>query len=161
MKYLSYKKADVNNGAGLRNVLWLSRCSHCCTGCFQPESWKNTGNVITENFIQQILNDLDKPYIKGLTLTGGDPLHKANYQEVISLCRKVKQNLPEKDIWLWTGYTYDQLQNDILRQPILKYVDYLVDGKFDRSQSKNPPPWRGSHNQVIHTLINGISVEQN
>lgn len=161
MKYLSYKKGDVNNGKGLRNVLWLSRCSHCCVGCFQPESWKSAGTVITEDFIHQILRDLDKPYITGLTLTGGDPLHKVNYEGVVKLCQRIKKERPEKDIWLWTGYTYSQLRNDLLRCEVLNNIDYLVDGKFEQELSHNPPPWRGSSNQILHTIVGGISAEQN
>jgi anaerobic ribonucleoside-triphosphate reductase activating protein len=149
----------MNNGVGLRNVLWLSRCSHCCDGCFQPESWKNTGTVVTEAFIQQMILDLDKHYIKGLTLTGGDPLHRANYQEVISLCRRVKQELPEKDIWMWTGYTYAQIQNDLLRSPILSTVNYLVDGLYEHD-NPTTKPFRGSGNQIIHKLEQGVSVHQ-
>ncbi len=162
MKYLSYKKADANNGSGLRNVLWLSGCSHGCVGCFQPHSHNpRNGDIVTEDFIDQVIEDLRPSYIKGLTLTGGDPLHKRNYLDVIKLCQRVKYELPDKDIWLWTGYTYTQLRNDLLRCEVLNHIDYLVDGKFVQELSKNPPPWRGSANQVLHTIVDGVSVAQN
>lgn len=105
MNCLTYKKADCNNGIGLRNVLWLSFCSHGCSGCFNSSSWNGGGEKVTEDFIKQIIVDLDKPYIKGFTFSGGDPLHKRNYPEVISLSRRIKKELPDKDIWLYTGYT--------------------------------------------------------
>ncbi len=156
MYYLNYSQADVNNGTGLRNVLWLSQCSHGCKGCFNKSSWKKGGTKVTEEFILQILEDLDKPFISGITFSGGDPLHKNNYQGVINLCRRIKKELPEKNIWLWTGYTYEELQNDLLRQPILTTVDTLVEGKFVQELSKNPPPFRGSSNQrILHLSSTG------
>ena len=159
MQYLTYKKADTLNGVGLRNTLWVSRCSHGCKGCFNESSWKGNGTTATPEFIEQLMVDLDKPYIKGLTLTGGDPLHKRNYQEVISLCRRVKKELPEKDIWLYTGYTYYQIQQDILRSPVLTEIAYLVDGRYEKDLPTDKP-FRGSSNQVIHKLVDGVSVEQ-
>lgn len=159
MQYLTYKKADVNNGTGLRNVIWLSRCSHGCESCFNESSWKGGGEEVTEEFLDQVIKDLDKPYIKGLTLTGGDPLHKRNYQEVISLCRRIKKELPEKDIWLYTGYTLLQLQNDLLRQPVLETIDFLLDGKYEQN-NPTTKPFRGSDRQVLHTLVKGVSIKQ-
>jgi anaerobic ribonucleoside-triphosphate reductase activating protein len=148
MKYLNYENFDVLNGEGVRCVLWLSNCSHGCDGCFNKESWKNIGTVVTREFKDQILQDLNKPYIKGFTWSGGDPLNKRNYECVISFSREIKQKLPEKDIWLWTGYTLLEIQSSTNLSPILDTIDVLVDGKFIKDlQCKGE--WFGSSNQVI------------
>lgn len=159
MNYLSYEKADCNNGIGFRVVIWLSRCSHGCKNCFNKNSWNGGGTKVTSEFIEQIILDLDKPYIRGLTLSGGDPLHKRNYQEVISLCRLVKDRLPEKDIWLYTGYTYEEIQNDILRSPILSTIDCLMDGRYE-CDNPTTKPFRGSNGQILHELHNSVSIKQ-
>ena len=160
MRYLKYVKGDCNNGDGLRNVVWLSFCSHGCKGCFSKSTWGDGGTEVTEGFISKILSDLDKPYIKGITFSGGDPLHKRNYQEVISLCRRIKKELPEKDIWLYSGYTYSEIKNDLLRQPILDTIDFLMDGKYEHSLPTTKH-FRGSDNQILHTIVDGISISQN
>jgi anaerobic ribonucleoside-triphosphate reductase activating protein len=148
MKYLNYENFDVLNGEGIRCVLWLSNCSHGCDGCFNKESWKNIGTAVTREFKDQILQDLNKPYIKGFTWSGGDPLNKRNYEDVISFSREIKQKLPEKDIWLWTGYTLLEIQSSTNLSPILDTIDVLVDGKFIKDlQCKGE--WFGSNNQVI------------
>lgn len=94
-----------------------------------------------------------------MTLSGGDPLHKRNYQEVISLCRRIKEKLPSKDIWLYTGYTYKEIQNDILRSPVLFTIDYLVDGRYEQD-NPTTKPFRGSDGQVCHKIVNGLSIQQ-
>lgn len=161
MNYMQYIKGDDANGVGMRCTLFVSGCEMGCVACHNKESWKLTaGQKYTTILEDQIIEDLKSPFIDGLSLSGGNPTHPKNFDTVMELCKRVKKETG-KSIWLWTGYTLEQIQNDLLRQPILSCIDYLVDGKFDISQSKNPPPYRGSHNQVIHTLINGISVEQN
>lgn len=149
----------MSNGEGARVCIWLSQCSHGCKGCFSESTWKKGGTEVTEELISRIIKDLDKPFISGITFSGGDPLHKNNYQEVINLCRRIKKQLPEKDIWLWTGYTYDQVKTDLLRSPILDTIDYLMDGKFE-CDNPTDKPFRGSDNQVLHKLVNGVSVER-
>lgn len=160
MKYINYVKGDVLNGDGLRVVIWLSFCSHGCKGCFSKSTWGDGGEDVTEEVIQMILSDLDKPYIKGITFSGGDPMHQRNYKDVVALCRRIKKVLPEKDIWVYTGYTYEQLQNDILRQPVLSTIDYLMDGKYE-CDNPTDKKFRGSDNQILHHLVDGISVSQN
>lgn len=159
MNYLNYTAADCVNGVGFRVVLWLSFCSHGCKNCFNESSWNGGGTEVTEGFTSKILSDLDKPHIKGITFSGGDPLHKRNYQEVISLCRRIKRELPDKDIWLYSGYTYQEIKNDLLRSPILETIDYLMDGKYEHDKPTTKP-FRGSDNQILHTLSKGISIKQ-
>jgi anaerobic ribonucleoside-triphosphate reductase activating protein len=155
MKYIDYSKFDTQNGTGARCVIWVSRCSHGCEGCFNKNSWGNVGNIITREFKDQILQDLSQPYIKGLTWSGGDPLHKSNLEEVLIFSREVKTLLPNKDIWLWTGYTLEEIQNDLLRSQILDVIDVLVDGKYIQSLRDTSLIWRGSTNQHIWKNIKG------
>ena len=159
MKYLTYKKADCLNGIGLRNVLWVPFCSHGCKGCFSKSTWRNGGTLVTEDFLWQLIEDLRPSYISGITLSGGDPMHKSNYSEIISLCRRIKRELPEKDIMVYTGYTYEELKNDLLRSPILSTIDTLLDGKYE-CDNPTTKPFRGSSNQILHKLVKGLSVEQ-
>jgi anaerobic ribonucleoside-triphosphate reductase activating protein len=160
LKYLNYIKNDLVNGTGVRNVLWLSNCSHGCEGCFNEGSWKNVGEVITEEFLDQVLEDLRPTYLTGLTLSGGDPLHKRNFQGVLNLCRRIKKELPDKTVWLYTGYTLEQLQNDLLRQSILNEIDVLIDGKYEKDNITNKP-FMGSGNQCMYELKNGKARVKN
>lgn len=158
MKYLQYATCDVNNGEGLRNVLWLSGCSWGCEGCFNEISWDSkSGEDVDEAMVQRLLKDLEPSHIQGLTLSGGDPLHKRNYQGIIKLCQRIKYEFPNKDIWLYTGYTLYQIQNDILRAPILDTIDILIDGKYDK-EDPTKLPFRGSHNQRRYKLEKGSAT---
>ncbi len=159
MKYVSYEPVDCLNGYGYRVVIWLSFCSHGCKGCFSKSTWGDGGTEVDQEMVDRIMADLNKPFIKGITFSGGDPLHKRNYKDVQILCEKIKKELPEKDIWVYTGYTYEQVLNDLLRSPILTTIDYLMDGRYE-CDNPTDKPYRGSHNQVLHRLENGISVEQ-
>ena len=146
------------NGEGIRCTMWVSFCSHGCEGCFNESTWNDKGGKdVDEDMIQTILSDLSEPYIKGLTLSGGDPLHKRNFQDVIKLCQRVKYEHPEKDIWLYTGYTLEQIQGDLLRSQVLQTVDVLIDGKFEKG-NPTKKPFRGSDNQCRHSIVNGVAV---
>lgn len=147
MKYSSITYPDINNGLGCRCSLWCSGCTHKCEGCHNKCTWDfNFGNEFTESSFNELVDILNREYIKGLTLTGGDPLDSFN--DVLDILIKVKSILPKKDIWLYTGYEF----NDIIKSDkkrILDYVDYLVDGQFDISKRNISLKFRGSSNQVI------------
>ena len=161
MNYISLKSCGSEDFSGFSVTLAVSGCSHMCKGCWAKDSWKSSfGQPFDETAYQTLAEALAKPFINNLVIQGGDGLFHKNVADTLTLCRRVKSKLPEKNIVLFTGYTYEQLQNDLLRQPILSTIDYLVDGKFERELSKNPPPFRGSSNQVIHKLENGVSVGQ-
>jgi len=148
MNYFSYKKFDILNGEGARVVLWLTGCSHGCDGCFSPESHNpNYGKLVTVEIKNKILEDLSLNYIKGFTWSGGDPLHKRNISEVIEFSKVIKNKFPDKDIWLYTGFTIDEIRADTLRSPVLDIVDVLIDGKFDRTLPS--ATFRGSSNQNL------------
>lgn len=134
------------NGDGLRVVLWVAGCTHCCRECHNPVTWDPDGGVLfDDNAKQEIFSQLEKPYIQGITFSGGDPLHSANRLDVRELMEEIKQKYPDKTIWLYTGDSWE----DILHYPIMKYVDVLVDGEFKIDLKDTKLLWKGSSNQRV------------
>ncbi len=156
MNYADIKKADVANGLGVRVSLFVSGCTHHCKNCFNQEAWDfNYGKKFTEKEIDKIINELDHSYVAGLTLLGGEPLEHINQQGLLPLLRKVKEKFPKKNIWCYTGYTFE---NDIMgkmyknweeTKELLSYIDVLVDGKFEEDKKDIKLRFRGSSNQRI------------
>lgn len=143
-------KCDMNNGDGLRVVLWLSGCSHHCDECQNPQTWNPTNGVpFDEEARAELFEAINQDYIQGLTFSGGDPMYVGNRDLVLSLCEELKTKHPQKDIWLWTGYTYEEILKDEKMSEILSYVDVLVDGRYDKSLRDVSIPWRGSTNQRV------------
>ena len=146
MNYLNIVDCSVIDGEGVRVALFVSGCSHHCPGCHNPESWDpDAGKQFTEQTIEKILSLLSRPFIKGITLTGGDPLFCGNRDELTKLCKIIKEKLPEKDIWCYTGFLYDFVKD----LEIMDYIDVLVDGPFIMKQRNLNIPFRGSENQRI------------
>ena len=147
MNYHNIDHCDMLNGEGIRVSLWVSGCSLHCKGCQNPQTWCfDSGIPFDEDALQELYEALDKPYIQGLTLTGGNPMD--NIPEVLDICRKVKEKFPSKDIWLYTGYTYEELYYKGISR-ILLYVDVLVDGPYIEDQRDISLQWRGSKNQRV------------
>lgn len=156
MNYAGLKKTDVANGTGIRVTLFVSGCTHACKNCFNEEAWDfNYGDKYTKEIEDEVITALDKPYIKGLTLLGGEPMHPANQEEVAKLVERVKKEFPEKDIWLFTGFDFNK---DILNKMykfipsskrIIDNIDVLVDGKFVDELKNIKQYFRGSENQRI------------
>lgn len=167
MRYGSILKCDTANGTGFRVSLFCSGCKRHCPGCFNQEAQNpDFGKVFDERAKQKIFAELDKPYCKGLSLLGGDPLSvlSDNRQCVISLCKEVKEKYPDKDIWMWTGYTYEELIADETVREGLAYVDYLVDGPFEEEKKDLSLKFCGSSNQRIlrlHPQVEEISNRRN
>lgn len=156
MNYLKITKDDLLNGEGVRVTLWASGCSHHCKNCHNPETWnENVGQVFDYKAIQEIYNELSKPYISGLTLTGGDPLYSNNRETIGDLVKEVKRRFPNKNIWLWTGYKW----NEIKDLTFIKYIDVLIDGEFIQDLYNPNLMWRGSSNQNVIDVKK--SLEQN
>ena len=147
MRYASIKKCDVANGTGIRVSLFVSGCHHHCKGCFNTDAWDfNYGNDFTEQTQEKILEALDKDYIQGLSLLGGEPLEYVNQKGLLPLVKKVKQRFPNKTIWSWTGYKFEDYIKD---KEIVNYLDVLVDGQFV-DELRNPMlKWKGSSNQRV------------
>lgn len=156
MNYANIKLHDIANGPGVRVSLFVSGCTHHCKNCFNSETWDfNYGQLFTEDTINKIIEALKPDYIKGLSLLGGEPFEYVNQRGLLPLVRKVKFLYPEKDIWCYTGYDYE---NDILCDMIQKWpatkellsmIDVLVDGKFIDELKDLKLRFRGSSNQRI------------
>lgn len=149
MNYNALVKDDLINGEGVRVSLFVSGCSHGCKGCFNEETWDyRFGNEFNDEVLKELFIALNKPYIDGLTLLGGDPLMKKNIETVLHICTKFKEEFPDKNIWCWTGYTLQEVMRNHA-EPILEYIDVLVDGKFVEELKDLTLPFRGSSNQRI------------
>ncbi|HFQ5255527.1 TPA: anaerobic ribonucleoside-triphosphate reductase-activating protein [Vibrio vulnificus] len=151
MNYHQYYPVDVVNGPGTRCTLFVSGCVHQCRGCYNQSTQRlDSGVPFTQEAEDQIIADLNDTRIRrrGLSLSGGDPLHPANVADILRLVKRVKQECSEKDIWVWTGYTLDEL--DEAQRQILPYIDTLIDGKFEQDKADPSLEWRGSANQIIH-----------
>lgn len=146
MRYHNITKDDMLNGDGLRVVLWVAGCSHCCKECQNPITWDPNGGVLFDTAAkQEIFDQLDKPYISGITFSGGDPLHAANRLEVRNLMAEIREKYPKKTIWLYTGDVWENIRQDVTMQ----YVDVLVDGEFVAEEKDTLLRWKGSRNQRV------------
>lgn len=154
MNYAGIKKLDVANGPGLRVTLFVSGCTHHCKGCFNPETWDfNYGDPFTEEVEDEILAELKRPQVAGLTLLGGEPLERVNQQGLLPLLRRVKAEFPDKPLWCFTGYDFEK---DVLgrmmpeweeTKEFFSYVDVLVDGEFVEEKKDLTLKFKGSSNQ--------------
>lgn len=166
MNYATIKFYDVANGTGVRVSLFVSGCRHHCKGCFNAETWDFCyGEPYTQEIEDSIIDGLKPDYITGLSLLGGEPFEPENQPALTALLRRVKAQLPEKTVWCYTGYTYDtdlaeggSVFTDVTRE-MLSYIDILVDGEFIEEQRDLTLRFRGSRNQRILTLENGICTQ--
>ena len=152
MNYGAIKKTDIANGPGVRVSLFVSGCRNHCPGCFQPETWDfDYGAPFTEETEDEIMKALNHPWIQGLSVLGGDPMEPENQAGLLPFLRRVKETLPEKDIWIYTGYKLE----DVALSPLLSYADAVVDGPFIEAEKDLPLAFRGSRNQRIIHLRGG------
>lgn len=159
MNYARIKEFDIADGPGVRVSLFVSGCRHHCKGCFQPETWDfSYGEPYTEEVEAHILELLAPPYIQGFTCLGGEPFEPENQEVLVGLFRKIKESYPEKDLWVYTGYTYDV---DLIpggsvytkdTEEMLSSIDMLVDGEFVEEQKDITLLFRGSSNQRLIPL---------
>lgn len=150
MYYSELYKRDFVNGDGCRCTLFVSGCDHHCKGCFNQKTWRpDYGTEYTTEFEESLIHELNQPMITGLTLLGGDPLFSENIPTVLKLMQRVKAECPNRDIWLWTGYTLEQMQNNMILAQCLPYIDTLIDGKFVEEKKDLTLKHRGSSNQRI------------
>jgi len=166
MNYADIKQFDVANGLGIRVSIFVSGCTHHCKSCFNEIAWDfDYGTPFTENEIDKIIDYLKPSYVSGLTVLGGEPFEHSNQQGLLPLLRKVKERYPQKDIWCFTGYKFD---NDILNKmcnewaetnEMLSYIDVLVDGQFVEELKDLNLRFKGSSNQrtilVKESLVSG------
>ena len=173
MNFHNITYPDMNNGSGLRVVLWLSGCNHRCYKCQNPQTWDvNSGIPFDENAKEELFRELSKDYISGITFTGGDPLHENNLEEVFQLIKEIYNRFPDKTVWLYTGFRLEDIgicnamnnfargdicfqesidteYNNLLRREIISMLDVLVDGQFIESEKDISLHWKGSSNQRV------------
>ncbi len=157
MNFCKIINCDTANGEGLRVTLFVSGCEHHCNGCFNPETWNPCfGKPFTEEIAEKIYELLQEPYIQGLTLLGGEPMMPYNQPALVSLLRQVRDKFPDKDIWVYSGFRFEELtgvEESFGRcectDKFLSLIDVLVDGRFVLEQKDLTLKFRGSRNQRI------------
>ena len=155
MNYGAIKKCDIANGVGVRTVLFVSGCTHHCKGCCQPETWNfDYGERYTKETEDEIIESLRPDYVDGITLLGGEPFEPENQRELVKLLRRIKKELPQKTVWSFSGYTYEELTGDSravceVTNEMLSMLDVLVDGEFVEAKRNISLRFRGSENQRL------------
>lgn len=157
MNYSVIKTYDIANGTGVRTSLFVSGCRHHCKGCFQPETWDfDYGQPFTDDTINEILDSIDSKHIDGLTLLGGEPFEPENQRALLPLLRQFRERFPQKNVWCFSGYTYETDIRDKegsvhieVTDEMLSLIDVLVDGEFIEEQKDISLKFRGSRNQRI------------
>lgn len=160
MNYIRIDKDNMVNGPGIRTVLWVSGCEHKCKNCHNPETWSfSAGQLFTKEALSEIRETLLNDYITGLTITGGDPLNHRNILDVLTLCKKIKTEFPNKSIWVYTGGDFEEYiksDTDTVYHEILNYIDVIIDGEFIESLKDVNLKWRGSSNQRLINVKESI-----
>ena len=158
MHYSVIKPVDIADGVGVRVTLFVSGCTHHCKGCFQPQTWDFAyGQPYTKETEDQLISLLSPSYIRGLTLLGGEPMEPDNQRALLPLLRRVRAELPKKDIWCYSGYTLDELTGVSrarceVTDELLSLIDVLVDGEFVEEKRNISLKFRGSENQRLIDL---------
>ena len=158
MHYSVIKPVDIADGVGVRVTLFVSGCTHHCKGCFQPQTWAfDYGQPYTKETEDQLISLLSPSYIRGLTLLGGEPMEPDNQRALLPLLRRVRAELPKKDIWCYSGYTLDELTGLSrarceVTDELLSLIDVLVDGEFVEEKRNISLKFRGSENQRLIDL---------
>lgn len=156
MRYNKIRKMDISNGPGVRVSIFVQGCSFNCKNCFNPETHDfNKGEEFTYDTINKLLELSDKEYINGLSILGGEPLHEFNILGTIKLAKAFKEKFPNKTIWVWTGFLFE----NVINKDIFKYIDILVDGRFEEEHKDIRLKYCGSTNQRVIDVKQ--SIEQN
>lgn len=154
MNYDRYYTHDLVNGPGIRVTLFVTGCTHACPGCYNESTWDRKSGFPFTSQVQQELLDACEGH-DGLSLSGGDPLHPANREGILELCKAFKTRYPDKNIWLWTGYLFEEVQ----KIEALEYVNTVIDGKFELDNVSSQP-WRGSTNQRLYHISAQNPIER-
>ena len=146
MNYNKIRKMDISNGPGVRVSIFMQGCEFHCKNCFNPETWDfKKGKEFTDKTIERVLELADKEYIQGLSILGGEPMHPKNIDNTLKLVKVFKEKYPEKDIWVWSGFLFDNLKD----KEVLKYINVLVDGQYKDELHDFRLKYRGSSNQRV------------
>jgi len=146
MRYNLIRKMDISNGPGVRVSIFMQGCAFHCKNCFNSETWDfNGGNEFTDETINKVLELCNEDYIKGLSILGGEPMHPTNIAGTTKLAKAFKEKYPNKTLWVWSGFLFEQLKD----KDVLKYVDVLVDGQYVDELHDPRLKWKGSSNQRV------------
>ena len=146
MNYHNITKDDMLQGEGLRVTLWVAGCSHHCPFCHNPITHDVNGGILfDEKAKEEIFKELDKDYVSGITFSGGDPLHPSNKDTIAELIDEISQKYPNKTIWLYTGYKFEQIKDF----PFIQKIDVICDGRFEIDKFSPETHWVGSSNQRV------------
>ena len=163
MKYSQLRKVDAANGPGVRTTLFVSGCTHYCKGCFNVKQQDfNHGDVFTKETEDMMLEYISKPMIKGVSILGGEPFQQHRDDTLLNLLKRIKEEYPNKPIWVWTGYNFETvLESDSIvhkyNRELLKYIDVLIDGKFVEELKDLRLKYRGSENQRVIDVQKSLS----
>lgn len=165
MNYATIKYNDISNGPGIRTSLFVSGCTHHCKGCFNSIAWDfDYGEVFDKKVEDEIMESLRQPHIKGITLLGGEPFEPQNQEALLELTNRIRRELPNKNIWCFSGYTIEEMLTGKLSEcettrPLLENIDVLVDGKFVEELKSLMLKFKGSSNQ--RTILVKETLEKN
>lgn len=150
MRYHNITTNDMLNGNGLRVVLWVAGCTHRCEGCQNPITWDEKDGVLFDDKARaELYCELDKDWINGITFSGGDPLHPANKASIRLLSSDIRLHYPSKTQWLYTGYTWEEIESNRELREAISQMDVVVEGRFIKNLSDINYPWAGSTNQRV------------
>ena len=156
-RYNCIRKMDIADGPGVRVSIFFQGCHFHCKNCFNAETWDfNKGNEFTEGTIDRILELSDESYIKGLSILGGEPLHPNTIDGTLMLAKAFKEKYPDKDIWLWTGFLFEQVKD----KEVMKYLDTVVDGQYVDELHDFRLKWRGSSNQRVIDVAKSLKQDK-
>lgn len=148
MRYNKIRKMDISNGEGIRVSIFVQGCTFNCAGCFNPETHDfNEGKEFTQETLSTLLDLCNNSQIKGLSILGGEPLHSKNVDTVLKIVKQFKQSYPNKDLWLWTGFQFEDILKDINKKLVIEYCDFIIDGRFIENKKDLRLKWAGSTNQ--------------
>lgn len=167
MNYIEIKKYDIATGPGVRVSLFVSGCTHHCEGCFNPESWDfNAGELFDENAVNEIMEAIKPDYITGFSLLGGEPFEIQNQKALLDLLKRIKTSKPTINIWCYTGYLFDKQIMDVMfkkyqfTREMLKYIDVIVDGEYEKDKRDLSIIFRGSSNQRIIDVQKSLEYDK-
>ncbi len=147
MRYNIIRKMDISNGPGVRVSVFMQGCEFHCKNCFNPETWDfNGGKEFDNSTVDEVLKLCNEDYIKGLSILGGEPMHPKNIEATTKLAKAFKEKYPNKNIWVWSGFKFDE---DLKDKEVLNYIDVLVDGRYSDELHNPTLKWRGSSNQRV------------
>lgn len=154
MQYHNITKDDMLNGDGLRVVLWVAGCSHGCDRCHNPETWDPNGGLPFDMEAKaELFAQLKERYISGITYSGGDPLFLDNREAITALSKEIREKFPQKTQWLYTGWQWEEVK----ALPVIRYIDVVVDGRFEEAKKDAQLHWKGSHNQKVIDVQESLS----